>query len=55
MAFKICLACKPGKINFPFRRSHHCEPGVAPKLVSLVLSSGGFTLGMVMKRTKGGV
>jgi hypothetical protein len=58
MAFKICLACEPGRINFSFRKSHPCDPGLAPKLVSPVLSSGvyvGLTLGEVMKRTKGGV
>jgi hypothetical protein len=47
-----------GRINFSFRRSHPCGPDVAPKLVSLVLSSGvyvGLTLREVMKSTKGGV
>jgi hypothetical protein len=58
MAYKICSACKPGKINFPFRRSHPCDPGVSPKLVNLVLSSGlyvGSTLREIMNRAKGGV
>jgi hypothetical protein len=58
MAFKICLACEPGRINFSFRRSHPCDPGVAPKLVSLVLSSEvyvGLTLREVIKRTKEGI
>jgi hypothetical protein len=57
MAFRICLACETGRINFSFKRSHPCGPDVAPKLVNLVLFSGvyvGLTLREVMK-TKGGV
>jgi hypothetical protein len=58
MAFRICSACEPGRIYFSFRRSHPCDPGLVPKLVSLVLSSGvhvGLTFGEFMKITEGKV
>jgi hypothetical protein len=39
MVLRTPSACVLGRTCFPFKRNHPCEPGMAPRFISLFCSS----------------